>query len=88
MNFKAKLCLLFALAAAILLLCRPGTSGAQAASTVRFSAASYSAREGGGEAVVTAIEQHLDEVGGSFLPGNQICPWLSRIVREVPQPSR
>lgn len=29
------------------------------------------------------IQDHLSEVGGSFLPGNRWCPWTSRMVDEV-----
>lgn len=29
------------------------------------------------------VEDHLDEVGGAFLPGAHWCPWNSRLVREV-----
>ncbi len=29
------------------------------------------------------VEEHLDEVGGSFLPGNQWCPWSSRLTKEI-----
>jgi uncharacterized protein (TIGR03437 family) len=32
------------------------------------------------------VEDHLDEAGGHFLPGNRWCPWNSRLVREVPPP--
>jgi hypothetical protein len=30
------------------------------------------------------VEDHLDEVGGAFLPGGHWCPWGSRLLREVP----
>jgi len=33
------------------------------------------------------IESHLDEVGGSLLPGNRWCSWGSRLVREIPPPA-
>ncbi|GAM28992.1 hypothetical protein SAMD00019534_121680 [Acytostelium subglobosum LB1] len=33
-------------------------------------------------AIITA-EEHLAEVGGSFLPGSVWCPWYSRVVREL-----
>ncbi|MFY2559086.1 calmodulin [Corallococcus terminator] len=29
------------------------------------------------------VEDHLDEAGGAFLPGNHWCPWDSRLTREV-----
>ena len=29
------------------------------------------------------IEEHLDEVGGSLLPGNTWCPWGSELTREI-----
>jgi hypothetical protein len=32
---------------------------------------------------IRGIEEHLDEVGGELLPGNQWLPWGSRILREV-----
>ncbi|AHH96074.1 hypothetical protein GCM10010174_42720 [Kutzneria viridogrisea] len=32
------------------------------------------------------IEDHLDEVCGSFLPGCHWCPWDSRLLREVTPP--
>jgi hypothetical protein len=33
-----------------------------------------------------AVEEHLDEVGGAFLPGSYWCPWLSRLLRELLAP--
>ncbi len=30
------------------------------------------------------VEEHLDEVGGAFLPGNGWCPWASKLIREIP----
>ncbi|MFI7368063.1 calmodulin-binding protein [Streptomyces sp. NPDC050149] len=30
------------------------------------------------------VEDHLDEVGGPFLPGRIWCNWTSRLVREIP----
>ncbi|BDU20293.1 hypothetical protein [Dyella sp. GSA-30] len=35
------------------------------------------------DAVPMEIEEHLSEVGGSYLPGNEWCPWSMRLVREV-----
>lgn len=29
------------------------------------------------------VEEHLDEVGGAFLPGGFWCPWTSRLLREI-----
>lgn len=29
------------------------------------------------------VEEHLDKVGGSFLPGNQWCPWSSHLTKEI-----
>ncbi|WP_441249754.1 BP74-related protein [Kitasatospora sp. McL0602] len=29
------------------------------------------------------VEDHLDEAGGPFLPGNIWCPWASKVTREV-----
>lgn len=39
------------------------------------------------QTVVMAVEDGLEEVGGSFLPGNVMCPG-ARILREVPPPPR
>lgn len=35
------------------------------------------------DANVTYVEDHLDEVGGSFLPRSLWCPWSSELVEEV-----
>jgi hypothetical protein len=35
------------------------------------------------DANVTYVEEHLDEIGGSFLPRSFWCPWSSRLVREI-----
>lgn len=35
------------------------------------------------DAGIQYVEDHLEEVGGSFLPGNQWCPWGSRLIEEV-----
>lgn len=35
------------------------------------------------DANIAYVEEHLDEVGGAFLPGRVWCPWGSRLVREV-----
>lgn len=29
------------------------------------------------------IEEHLEDVGGAFLPGNQWCPWGTRVLEEL-----
>lgn len=36
------------------------------------------------DATIPYVEEHLDEVGGAFLPGAYWCDWSSRLVREVP----
>lgn len=38
------------------------------------------------DATIPYVEEHLDEVGGPFLPGRVWCDWSSRLVREVPAP--
>ncbi|MEU1438804.1 calmodulin-binding protein [Streptomyces sp. NPDC005786] len=38
------------------------------------------------DATVPYVEEHLDEAGGAFLPGNVFCPWSSTLVKEVPAP--
>lgn len=38
------------------------------------------------DATIQYVEDHLDEVGGPFLPNNHWCPWTSYLVREVPGP--
>ncbi|THA62986.1 calmodulin-binding protein [Streptomyces sp. A0642] len=38
------------------------------------------------DATVPYVEDHLDEAGGAFLPGNVFCPWTSTLVKEVPAP--
>lgn len=35
------------------------------------------------DANVTYVEEHLDEVGGSALPGGHWCPWSSRLTAEI-----
>ena len=35
------------------------------------------------DSAIMYVEEHLDEVGGSFLPGSHWCPWSSRLVDEV-----
>jgi hypothetical protein len=35
------------------------------------------------DATIQYVADHLDEVGGAFLPKNQWCPWASKLVREV-----
>lgn len=36
---------------------------------------------------VTYVEEHLDEIGGSFLPNSFWCPWSSKLVAEVSETS-
>ncbi|WP_406003310.1 calmodulin-binding protein [Streptomyces sp. NBC_00829] len=38
------------------------------------------------DATIPYVNEHLDEAGGSFLPGMTWCDWSSRLVREVPAP--
>src|SRR5262245_19949485 len=38
------------------------------------------------DAAIPYVEEHLDEVGGAFLPGSVWCPWGSRIIAEIPRP--
>jgi len=35
------------------------------------------------DATIPYVEEHLDEVGGAFLPGRVWCPWSGRLTREV-----
>lgn len=35
------------------------------------------------DASIQYVEDHLEEAGGEFLPGNRWCPWCSRLVEEV-----
>ncbi len=35
------------------------------------------------DANMVYVEDHLDEAGGAFLPGNHWCPWDSRLTREL-----
>ena len=35
------------------------------------------------DATMRYVEEHLDEVGGAFLPGNRWCPWGSELTREL-----
>jgi hypothetical protein len=35
------------------------------------------------DAATTYVEEHLDEVGGAFLPGRRWCPWSSRVLEEI-----
>ncbi len=39
------------------------------------------------DANVTYVAEHLDEVGGAFLPHSFWCPWSSRLVREIRPPA-
>lgn len=38
------------------------------------------------DASVAYVEEHLDEVGGAFLPNSVWCPWSSKVAREIPAP--
>jgi hypothetical protein len=38
------------------------------------------------DASIQYVEEHLDEVGGAFLPGSVWCPWGSRLLEEIPRP--
>lgn len=38
------------------------------------------------DANISYVEEHLDEVGGAFLPGRVWCPWGSQLLREIPRP--
>ncbi|MGW3208998.1 BP74-related protein [Streptomyces sp. NPDC001135] len=38
------------------------------------------------DSTIPYVEDHLDEAGGAFLPGNVWCDWTSRIIREIPAP--
>jgi hypothetical protein len=35
------------------------------------------------DASISYTEEHLDEVGGAFLPGNIWCPWSSLLMKEL-----
>ena len=35
------------------------------------------------DAATSYVEEHLEEVGGAFLPGRRWCPWSSRVIEEV-----
>ncbi len=36
------------------------------------------------DASIEYVEEHLDEIGGSFLPDNRWCPWCSQLTKEIP----
>jgi uncharacterized protein (TIGR03437 family) len=38
------------------------------------------------DASIVYVQEHLEEAGGSFLPGNAWCPWGSRLKSEIPAP--
>ncbi|WP_431686809.1 calmodulin-binding protein [Hahella sp. NBU794] len=40
------------------------------------------------DASMQYVQEHLNEVGGAFLPGNIWCPWSSKLVREVGSPTQ
>ena len=35
------------------------------------------------DASVVHLEEHLDEVGGAYLPKSIWCPWKSRVIEEI-----
>jgi hypothetical protein len=35
------------------------------------------------DAAIKYVEEHLEEVGGAFLPDNRWCPWGSRLLKEI-----
>jgi hypothetical protein len=35
------------------------------------------------DAAISYVEEHLDEVGGAFLPEGRWCPWGSRLLKEL-----
>ncbi|GAB7050924.1 BP74-related protein [Catenuloplanes indicus] len=35
------------------------------------------------DATLPYVEDHLDEVGGAFLPGAYFCPWSSQLTGEI-----
>lgn len=35
------------------------------------------------DASIKYVAEHLDDVGGAFLPGGRWCPWRSRLLREI-----
>ncbi|WP_442948058.1 BP74-related protein [Nostoc sp.] len=35
------------------------------------------------DATTNYVNDHLDEVGGAFLPGLFWCPWSSQLVKEI-----
>jgi uncharacterized protein (TIGR03437 family) len=39
------------------------------------------------DASAQEVENHLAEIGASFLPGNHWCPWNSALLAEVPAPA-
>jgi len=57
----------------------PGFSFHLDPATIRFFAMAIEVCD----ANMTYVEDHLDEAGGAFLPGNHWCPWDSRLTREV-----
>ncbi|HYP25318.1 MAG TPA: calmodulin [Blastocatellia bacterium] len=38
------------------------------------------------DSAIRYVEEHLDEVGGAFLPDDRWCPWGSRLLREIAWP--
>jgi hypothetical protein len=40
------------------------------------------------DASIKYVAEHIDEVGGSFLPASRWCPWGSRLLRDLPMTQR
>lgn len=38
------------------------------------------------DASIAYVEEHLEEIGGAFLPGRVWCPWGSRLIEEIDRP--
>jgi len=51
-------------------------------STIQFFSAAIEVCD----ANIAAVEEHLDEACGAFLPGCTWCPWRSRLIEEVRHP--
>jgi hypothetical protein len=40
------------------------------------------------DATTSYVDANLDKVGGAFLPGAHWCPWSSKVIRELPTPTK
>jgi hypothetical protein len=40
------------------------------------------------DSTIRGIDEHLDEVGGAFLPGNRWCSWSSHLIEEAVAPKK